>query len=269
MTLEEKPGSSALWGPLFGDGARTWAETWEGDNGWGGPAYEFVLTATDVAEGTRVLDCGCGAGRFLAMAASRGANVAGLDAAKQMVEIAAERVPGADVRAGDFQSLPWSDDMFDVVTGFSSFQFAADKVSALSEGRRTSCGLVAVVTPVLGDQAGVAAVFQPVFPLFPEDGLARLRESGIFALSAEGVLDETLAKAELQPRDDALVDCPVLFRNRNEALQAFMQAGPAALAVQHSGADAVASALKEGLEPFVSNDHVLLPGQFRAVIATS
>jgi len=87
--MEEKPGSSALWGPLFGDGARTWAETWEGDNGWGGPAYDFVLTATAVGEGTRVLDCGCGAGRFLAMAASRGANVAGLDAAEQMVEIAA------------------------------------------------------------------------------------------------------------------------------------------------------------------------------------
>lgn len=194
--------------------------------------------------------------------------MAGLDAAEPMVEIAVERVPGADLRVGDLESLPWPNDTFDVVTGFSSFQFAADKVTALSEARRASRGVVAVVIPVLGEQAGIAAVFQPVFPLFPEDGLAKLKESGIFALSAEGMLDETLTKAALHVRDDAVLDCPVSFSDSDEALQAFMQAGPTALAVRHSGPDAVAAALRKGLEPFVSPDNVGLPGQFRAVIAT-
>lgn len=262
-------GSSALWGPLFGGGAREWAETWEGDSGWGGPAYEFVLTTADVGEDTRVLDCGCGAGRFAAMAAGRGAEVAGLDAAEEMIAIASERVPRGEFRMGDLEALPWPDDAFDLVTGFSSFQFAEDKVRALSEARRTSRGAVAVVIPMLSDDAGVAAVFRPVFPLFPEEGLAKLRESGIFSLSAPGQLDDVLGDAGLIVRDHAELDCPAVFRDLDEAVTAFMGAGPTALAIEHSGADAVTSAVGEGLAPFASDDEVHLPGVFRAVIATS
>ncbi|MGH8777076.1 MAG: class I SAM-dependent methyltransferase [Jiangellaceae bacterium] len=43
-----------------------------------------------------VLDCGCGAGRFAQLAAARGALVAGVDAAEQLVAIAAERIPDGD-----------------------------------------------------------------------------------------------------------------------------------------------------------------------------
>lgn len=99
------------------------------------------------------------------MAADRGAEVAGLDAAEEMVAIACERTPQGSFRVGDLEALPWPDDAFDLVTGFSSFQFANDKVRALSEARRASRGAVAVVIPTLFDDSGVAVVFQPVFPL--------------------------------------------------------------------------------------------------------
>src|SRR5829696_2444308 len=140
-------GSAARWGPLFGARAATWAETWEGTDGWGTRVYEHVLARAEIGPDSRVLDCGCGAGRFARMVADRGASVAGIDAAEQLIEIAAERTPEGDFRVGDLEELPWPEDSFDVVTGFSAFQFADDKVRALTEARRVSRGAVAVVIP--------------------------------------------------------------------------------------------------------------------------
>ena len=74
------------------------------------------------------------------MAADRGASVAGIDAAEGLIEIAAERTPEGEFRVGDLEELPWQEDSFEVVTGFSSFQFADDKVRALSEAGRVSGG---------------------------------------------------------------------------------------------------------------------------------
>ena len=141
--MQHRQGSGTLWGPLFGARARDWADTWEGPQGWGIGVYEHVLSAANVEPGMTVLDCGCGAGRFVHLAAERGADVAGIDAAAELVEIAASRTPGADLRAGDFEALPWPDGSVDVVTGFSTFQFAHDQVRALGEARRVSrarCG---------------------------------------------------------------------------------------------------------------------------------
>ena len=129
-------GSASHWGPLFGARATTWAETWEGSAGWGTPLYQHVLERVAVGSGTRVLDCGCGAGRFARMATDRGARVAGIDASEALIEIARERTREGDFRVGDIEALPWEDDSFDAVTGFSAFQFAQDKVRALREAAR-------------------------------------------------------------------------------------------------------------------------------------
>jgi SAM-dependent methyltransferase len=118
-------GSATRWGALFGERARDWAETWEGPKGYGTPLYEHVLNRAKIGSDSRVLDCGCGAGRFARMAADRGASVAGIDAAAGLVAIAAERTPSGDFCVGDLEALPWRDQSFDVVTGFNAFQFAA------------------------------------------------------------------------------------------------------------------------------------------------
>jgi ubiquinone/menaquinone biosynthesis C-methylase UbiE len=94
------------------------------------------------------------------MAADRGASVAGIDAAEGLIEIAAERTPEGEFRVGDLEELPWPEDSFDVVTGFSAFQFADDKVRALSEARRVSGGSVAVVIPSRVPESGITAVFR-------------------------------------------------------------------------------------------------------------
>jgi SAM-dependent methyltransferase len=262
-------GSAMRWGPLFGAHAQDWAETWEGPTGWGSPVYRHVLDRAMIGSGTTVLDCGCGAGRFTQMAADRGASVAGIDAAVQLIAIAAERTPVGDFRTGDLEALPWPDDSFDVVTGFSSFQFADDKVRALDEARRVSRDLVVVVIPARVAESGIAAVFAPLFPLFPSDALASMKSSGMFALSEPGLLDALLSAVRLTVRDDEEIECPVIFNQTKDAVRAFIGAGPIQLAIMQSGERDVRDAVQEALTPFGEpSGRVTLPARYRAVTTT-
>src|SRR3954470_2868272 len=81
--------------------------------------------ASGVASGMRVLDVGCGPGGLTLELVSRvGAeNVAAIDPSPPFVAACAERNPGADVREGPAEQLPWGDDEFDaalasLVVGF-------------------------------------------------------------------------------------------------------------------------------------------------------
>lgn len=267
-TSREHPGSATRWGPLFGARARDWAETWEGDSGWGIRVYEHVLDWTKIGAGSRALDCGCGAGRFARMAADRGAAVAGIDAAQQLIDIASERTPEGDFRVGDLEALPWPDDSFDVVAGFSSFQFADDKARALREARRVSRGSVAAVVPSRVAESGIAAVFKPIAPLFPAQALENMKESGMFALSQPGRLEEAFAAAGLTVHDDDEIECSIVFDDADVAARAFIGAGPMALAIDRSGEDAIVAAVRTSLRPFTDSDgHVSLPAWYRAVCA--
>ncbi|HEX6577115.1 MAG TPA: methyltransferase domain-containing protein [Jiangellaceae bacterium] len=265
MTQDGK-GSGTRWGPLFGAGATTWAETWEGPQGWGTPVYAHVLERAGIGPGTAVLDCGCGAGRFVGLAVERGAAVAGLDASHELIEIAARRSPAADLRVGDLEAVPWPDGSFDVVTGFSSFQFADDHVAALSEARRVSRGQVWVIVPTRLADSGIPQVFAALATLLPSDARASLKRSGMYALSGPGALDEVLAAARMDPRTDETVETPSAFFGPAATVNAFLGAGATALAVRHSGEAAVEKALYDAIEPFTGGDgQVTLPGWFRVV----
>ena len=225
MQENRQPGGSATrWGPLFGGRAHDWAETWEGPRGWGTPVYEHVLDRVRIGSGTRVLDCGCGAGRFARMAADRGASVAGIDAAEGLIEIATERTPEGDFRVGDLEALPWREDCFDVVTGFSAFQFADDKVRALTEAERVSRGPVAVVIPSRVSESGITAVFKPLFPLFPPEALDSMKHSGMFALSEPGKLEQVLAATGLRVDEDEEIESLIVFDDPAGAVRAFVGA---------------------------------------------
>jgi SAM-dependent methyltransferase len=122
-----------------------WRQEWAANEEQQVPTYEAALELAGLRPGDRVLDVGCGTGVFLRMCADRGAVVAGIDGSEAMVEAARARVPEADVRAGDLQSLPYADGAFDLVTGFSSFFFAGDVVAALREAGRVGARVVIVV----------------------------------------------------------------------------------------------------------------------------
>jgi SAM-dependent methyltransferase len=261
-------GSASRWGPLFGMRASAWADTWEGPGGWGTLPYRHVLERADVRAGIRVLDCGCGAGRFARMAADRGASVAGIDASAELIAIASERSKEGDFRVGDIEALPWDDDSFDLVTGFSAFQFADDKVQALREAGRVTRGAVVVVIPTRAAESGVSAVFRPVFPLLPDAELRSLAASGMFALSEPGKLEEVLGVAALTALEDSEIECPIAFEDIDTAERAFIGAGPTQLAIRHSDEATIAETIRAALGQFVdAGGRVVLPAWYRAVTA--
>lgn len=264
--MKHGTGSGTRWGPLFGARASTWAETWEGPYGWGTPVYEHVIDRAHIGPGTTVLDCGCGAGRFVGLATQRGAAVAGIDASGELAEIAASRTPGADIRVGDFEALPWPDKTFDVVTGFSTFQFADDHVAALEEARRVSRGQVLVVIPTRLADSGIPELFAALAKLFPPELLPSLKRSGMYALSAPGILEETLSRARMRPRSDETIEATTVFPDTGTAIGAFLSAGATTLAIRHSGQPAVETALHDAFAPFTGDrGRVTLPGWFRVV----
>jgi SAM-dependent methyltransferase len=66
-----------------------------------------VLDAAAVGAGTRVLDVGCGSGLALVLAARRAAAPSGQDISPGLLGIARERLPDADLREGDMETLPF------------------------------------------------------------------------------------------------------------------------------------------------------------------
>ena len=153
----------------MGERARDWADVLEGWNGWGIPIYRHVLERVPVGTQTRLLDIGCGAGRFCRMAADRGARVAGIDATEPLLEIARERVLDGDFRVGEMEELPWDGESFDVVTGFNTFFIAADMGRALREARRVARPEAAVAMTVFGrpERCESTAVFAKLRELMP------------------------------------------------------------------------------------------------------
>jgi len=137
-------GSAAVQGPLWGAQARDWAAVQEQRMV---PLHGAALDAARVTRGTRLLDAGYGAGLVALLATLRGATVAALDASAALLAVARERLPGADVREGDLEALPYPDAAFDAVVAVNSVIFAADPAAALRElARVTRPGGRVVVT---------------------------------------------------------------------------------------------------------------------------
>ena len=76
-----------------------------------------MVRVTAVRSGQRALDVGCGTGALTIALAEvlGGASVAGIDPSERFVAACRARVPGAEVRVGTGEELPWGDDEFDVV----------------------------------------------------------------------------------------------------------------------------------------------------------
>jgi hypothetical protein len=98
----------------------------------------------------------------------------------KLTKIAATRTPQADIRVGDIEGLPWPDNSFDLVTGFSTFQFADDHGAAVTEARRVGHGPVWVIIPTRLADSGIRQLFAALTALFPPEALPSLKRSGIY-----------------------------------------------------------------------------------------
>jgi SAM-dependent methyltransferase len=109
-------------------------------------AHEFARKA-GVSPGERVLDVGCGTGALTTVLAGivGAEQVSGVDPSEPFVEACRDRVPGADIRLGPAESLPFEDASFDRSLSQLVFHFVADPAASAAEMVRATRrgGLVA------------------------------------------------------------------------------------------------------------------------------
>lgn len=101
----------------------------------------------------RVLDVGCGAGAFSALAVASGATTTGVDVAEVALERARAACPDADFRLVPFDGpLPLDDSSFDLIWASEVIEHVADTAAWLSELRRVLApgGRLLITTPSHG-----------------------------------------------------------------------------------------------------------------------
>lgn len=109
--------------------------------------------AAELRAGDRVLDLGCGAGEFTAIASELGAGVVGAEVARGALERARRSYPELDFRLVPIDGpLPLEDNSFDVVWASEVIEHVADTARWLSEVRRILVpgGRLLLTTPAHG-----------------------------------------------------------------------------------------------------------------------
>ncbi len=93
-----------------------------------------VVDLADLALGERVLDVGCGAGGGVELAAQQVGpdNVAAIDPSETFVRMVRKRVPGADVRVGGAETVPFEDSAFSVIFSVASMHHWDDRARGLA-----------------------------------------------------------------------------------------------------------------------------------------
>ena len=262
-TTTEPPGSAERWGPLWGARPADWALSEDRQV----PTYEAALEHIALAPGASVLDIGCGAGAFLRLVVEREAEAHGLDASESLIALARTRLPGADLRVGEMERLPWDDDTFDLVTGFNSFFFANDMVAALREAARVAKPRSPVVVQVWGshercDLEAMKEVARPFLPPRPSDAPPDPD------LSQPGALHGLAVAAGLTPESEFDVNWASEYPDAETLGRALVAVAGLAVLAGPEREQELTSAIVEGLAPYRRPDgSYRLSNEYRFLIA--
>ena len=237
-------GSAGRQGDLWGQRPQAWGAIEEQQR----PTYEEGIRRAGLKAGDRVLDVGCGTGVFLRAVTDRGGRAYGLDASRALLRVARSRVPEADLRVGDAESLPHEDDSFDLVTGFNSFFFADDMVAALREAGRVAKPGAPVLVQVWGrpERCDLVPMLAAVGRLRPAEPEPRAPSP---PLSEPGVLEEIAADAGLVPQEAFDLRTTFEFPDEHTLIDRLLSPGGVTEAIRHSGEAATAGAIVRALAP--------------------
>jgi SAM-dependent methyltransferase len=250
---------------LWGTDPRAWAELAESHNR---PLFEAVLDAAGAGPDARLLDVGCGSGLTLVLAAERGAVPSGVDISPGLLAIARDRLPHADLREADMESLPFGDAAFDAVTGVNAFQFAGDPRRALREAARVTRPGGRVVASLFAapERSQGTVAHEAMSALIPP---SQAGDHAPYALSAPGNLEAALRDAGLRAASNGEVVCQWRYSDMDEAVRALLCSAGGARAAEAVGPQAVREALRPALGQFQDPETgaVSLRNTFRWVAA--
>jgi SAM-dependent methyltransferase len=258
-------GSAERWGPLWGARPADWAISEDLQT----PTYEAALERVALEPGMRVLDIGCGAGAFLRLVAERGGEPHGLDASEALIAFSRGRLPGADLRVGEMEALPWPDDTFDLVTGFNSFFFANDMVAALREAGRVAKPGSPVVIQVWGahercDLEAMKLIARPFLPPRPPDAPPDPD------LSQPGALETLAVAAGLAPEREFDATWTFEYPDEDTLGRAMVAVAGLAILAGREREDELRTAIVDGLAPYRGPDGgYRLSNEYRFLIASA
>jgi SAM-dependent methyltransferase len=172
---------------------------------WSRKLAPLLADLAGVERGQRVLDVGCGPGSLMRELVARvgAANVAGIDPSESFVAAARARNPGADVRQGAAEDLPFADGSFDAALAQLVVHFMSDPVAGLREMARVTRpgGVVAACVWDYGGDRGPLGPYWPAAREIDPDVDDESRRAG----ARRGHLAELFAEAGLTDvRDDDL-----------------------------------------------------------------
>lgn len=254
-------GTAEIQGELWGARAHDWAYLFEPMSK---PLWVAMLDSAGVQSGTRLVDLGCGGGGASVIAAQRGAQVSGLDAAEALIQIARERVLDGDFRVGDLEALTFDDDSFDITFASLSLMFANDPLTALSEMKRVTSpgGLVTVGIWGVPEDNEYRHILKAIANTLPSPSSGR----GPFALSERDLLESMMQTAGLKLLDRGDVSAPFRFADSETMWRLVSSAGLVHAAKQLVGEKKLKAAVLQAAKPFQGNNgEILLNNRFRYV----
>jgi ubiquinone/menaquinone biosynthesis C-methylase UbiE len=185
-----------------------------------------LADAVGVAAGMHVLDVGCGPGALTAELARRAGeqNVAGIDPSPGFAAACQERLPGADIREGVAEELPWGDDEFDAALSSLVVAWMADADRGIREmARVTKPG--GTVAACMWDFAGggmtmVATFWRAARSLDPSLAADRTPKGG-----SQGDIAERMRGAGLENVSETTIEASVDYAGFDDYWEPFILGG--------------------------------------------
>lgn len=236
------------------------------DEGWGRRAVDFATMAEPsncreyvciherlgVGPGERLLDVACGSGLALELAAVRGADCAGIDASHRLAAVAQDRNPGADIRVGDMNALPWDDESFDIVTSHRGIWGTTP--AAVREVHRVLKPGGRFAMTVWGD-VGKSPGAWMFLPFRWADDIKVDNQAQMVSLGRPGIGEAFLLDAGFEPEERFVVPFFMEYTDPESFARGLAASGPAYESIQHIGereflaraADLAAAHMRDGL----------------------
>lgn len=247
-----QPGTA---GALEGHDWRTAGEAWGSSaNDWS-CLYEHyaidvliaLFAGVGVGPTTRLLDIACGSGLGARIADAMGATVAGIDAAAELVAVARERTPTADLRIGSMYALPWADESFDAAVSVNGIWGSND--AALDEAFRVlrPGGLIGISFWGTGPPLDIRNFFRIFAVHAPQEHRGSMRQ--LNNISIPGVAEEMLTASGFSVLERGGRTSVIEWPDAEIAWRAISSLGPAVPALRTNDPSVLKHEVLDALEP--------------------
>ena len=206
-----------------------------------------LLPRLGVGPGTSLLDVACGSGLAVRVAAGMGAEVTGIDAAAELVAVASDRTPSADLRVGSMFALPWIDGRFDAALSVNGIWGGCGE--ALDEIHRVlrPGGLVAISFWGQGPPLDIREIFKVFAFHAPEQHRGSMRRLNDIAVP--GVAEEMLERSGFSVLERGRRVSTIEWPDADTAWRAISSVGPAVPALRSNNSRILREAVLAAIEP--------------------